>query len=459
MAPPILAVIGASGKQGSSILTHLSQHPHHSTKYTLRAMVRNPSKYTAPSPSIEVVQGDYSSVETLLPALEGASFVFGMTNPDMTFHGLEAQWGKNIGDAVLATKSVQLLIYSARAGDALKMSEGTLKCYNFTGKSAAHEYISSLAIPGVVFVWPGIFMENFVTNHQKPLVEEAVTVFEACMRDDVLMPFIDIGKDLGRVVTAILDRPERYVGLTLRLVGEWMTYPSLVKRWSNATGRKSQLRKLSYEEAGTKFGGPSAPVREMIMDMYKFVNRYGYFGSEVGDPENDLSVEFTSWEDFVGRHWGAKHPSSESIPKVSESPATRALAAYYNHFSPTNNAPIEELWAMFDETAVVEFPYAPPDRPSVLRGLNAIQAYFKDWASVFEFHRWFGESVHPVVISDNGEHGDGGKVRFKAYGEVECEGLIKPTGMSYHQKYVGACEVGEDGKILRYREYWNPMAL
>lgn len=462
MAPPILAVVGASGQQGSSILSYLSQH--NPGGYALRAIVRNPAKYSPPSPSIEVVEGDYTSLNTLLPALEGASFVFALTNPDMTFHGLEEQWGKNIGDAVLAAPSVQLLIFSGSA-DAPKLSEGTLRCYNFAGKAAAQEYIAGLGIPGLVMVWPGMFMQNFLT-YQKPTTEtqtetagdghDPVTLFECPLREDVLVPFVDIEKDLGRLVAAILDNPGKYVGKTVKLVGEWMTYPSLARRWSSVTGKESRFRKLGYGEFGDKFGGPVEDVREMIVDMYKFVNRFGYYGGETEDSE-DLSAETTPWEDFVRRNWAIPSPGKSTIPQFTETPATRALAAYYHCFSPSNGGPIDELWALFDDSAVVEFPYAPPDRPSVLSGLSAIKEYYSGWPSVFEFHRWFGASIHPAITSDADALAIGeGR---KAFGEIQCEGVIKTTGKRYRQKYVGVCEVGMDGKIVKYREYWNPMAV
>lgn len=305
MALPIVAVIAAGGKQGASVVDHL--YKEYSNKYAIRAIVRNPAKYSPPSDSIEVVQGDYSSLENLLPALAGASIVFAYTVPDFEVKGLEAQWSRNIGDAVKATPSVTLLIYSS-IPDAHAISGGTLRCYNYEGKVFAEKYIKGLGLPGVVFFWPACFMENFLTWSKPKPDAEGVYVFEGPVRQDLLLGYIDVDKDTGRFVAAVLDDPEKYKGKSVKLPGEWMTFPELARRWSAATGKKARYQRVSYEEYANQFSSFGQGFVDIIREMYMYVNLYGCYGGEVEDPTGPLPFTPGSWEDFARKHWGVETP-------------------------------------------------------------------------------------------------------------------------------------------------------
>jgi ketosteroid isomerase-like protein len=100
---------------------------------------------------------------------------------------------------------------------------------------------------------------------------------------------------------------------------------------------------------------------------------------------------------------------------------------------------------LFAEDAIVEFPYASAvGSPERLEGKAAIYNYMKDVPAqmqnlIFTNIREYQRS-NPNVL----------------FAEVHGEALIVATGRHYQQDYVMRLET-QEGKIIHYREYWNPI--
>ncbi|AKU96693.1 hypothetical protein AKJ09_03357 [Labilithrix luteola] len=105
----------------------------------------------------------------------------------------------------------------------------------------------------------------------------------------------------------------------------------------------------------------------------------------------------------------------------------------------------EAWYALFDENVVVEFPFAVGTSvPPRLVGKQAMREYFGRAGKLFG----------PFTFSDVRVHAslDPGVV----IAEVHGSSIARPTGKAYEQDYVMVL-TAEDGKIVRYREYWNPV--
>lgn len=102
---------------------------------------------------------------------------------------------------------------------------------------------------------------------------------------------------------------------------------------------------------------------------------------------------------------------------------------------------------LFTEDAVVEFPYAAAlSLPARFEGKSAIYNHFQQMVAqmqdlVFTNVRQYPTS-NPNVL----------------FAEVHGEATIVATGHHYQQDYVMRLETKE-GKILHYREYWNPIPV
>ncbi len=103
-----------------------------------------------------------------------------------------------------------------------------------------------------------------------------------------------------------------------------------------------------------------------------------------------------------------------------------------------------EIWA---ENAIVEFPYAPAQYPKRLEGKNAIYEYYKAATALFEVQR-----EKPLVMYPSSDP-------LIAVFEVSMDFRILSTGKDYRQDYICVVKIRDDGRIVLYREYWDPVRV
>ena len=101
-----------------------------------------------------------------------------------------------------------------------------------------------------------------------------------------------------------------------------------------------------------------------------------------------------------------------------------------------------ELWA---DDGVFEFPFSPPGYNKRVEGKRAIAAYmsgFPDKIKIASF------DVITLIHNDAGTEG---------FLEFTCKGAAVQTGLQYNQHYVALLKLDADGKLLLYRDFWNPL--
>ncbi|RKH18779.1 nuclear transport factor 2 family protein [Corallococcus sp. CA047B] len=107
---------------------------------------------------------------------------------------------------------------------------------------------------------------------------------------------------------------------------------------------------------------------------------------------------------------------------------------------------IERWLGLFANDAVVEFPYAPSlGMPSRLEGIEAIRAYFVPITQRFQGLAFADVQRYPTTDPNVG------------WMEVHGSATLLPSHFHYEQDYVMRLHLRE-GRIVRYREYWNPLA-
>lgn len=107
---------------------------------------------------------------------------------------------------------------------------------------------------------------------------------------------------------------------------------------------------------------------------------------------------------------------------------------------------VERWLTLLAEDAVVEFPYARSlGGPSRLEGIDAIRAYFAPITKHFQGLTFTNVQRYPSVDSTTG------------WLEVHGTATLQPGNIPYEQDYVMRVQVRE-GRIVHYREYWNPLA-
>ncbi|EPX84102.1 nuclear transport factor 2 family protein [Salipiger mucosus] len=101
-----------------------------------------------------------------------------------------------------------------------------------------------------------------------------------------------------------------------------------------------------------------------------------------------------------------------------------------------------EMVDIFAEDVVFEFPYAPDGLPKRLEGLPALADHLARLGPMLELAEFMLHEVHP----------SGETVVF----EFSCRGRGVAKGLPYDQDYISVVTLRE-GRIARYRDYWNPL--
>ncbi|WP_433578252.1 nuclear transport factor 2 family protein [Nocardia brasiliensis] len=101
---------------------------------------------------------------------------------------------------------------------------------------------------------------------------------------------------------------------------------------------------------------------------------------------------------------------------------------------------------LFADDAVIEFPFAPAGRPTRLDGRTALGEYMAAYPDTFDIRKLTTTAVYrtqsPEVV----------------VAEFSAEGFLRATGNPYQAHYIVVMTV-LDGRITRYRDYWNALAF
>lgn len=104
--------------------------------------------------------------------------------------------------------------------------------------------------------------------------------------------------------------------------------------------------------------------------------------------------------------------------------------------------PADSLLGLFADDVIFEFPYAPDGLPKRLEGTAALARHLEKLGPLITFGPMELQAVHP----------SGETVVF----EFSCTGQGSRTGAPYNQDYVSVVTL-RDRRIVRYRDYWNPL--
>ena len=107
-----------------------------------------------------------------------------------------------------------------------------------------------------------------------------------------------------------------------------------------------------------------------------------------------------------------------------------------------------EAWSgLLAEKIIVEFPYAAAlGAPQRLEGKSAVFNHIKAALARMPNLTFTNVRKYPTLNPN------------LLWAEFHGEAIIATTGLLYQQDYVAQMQI-EDGKVIHYREYWNPAAV
>lgn len=281
----VLAVFGALGQQGSSVIAHGLSDPLLSQQYTLRAITRDPTSASATSlktQNIEVVYGDVTVPTSLATALKSTHTVFAMTQPTFGPDSADLEYaaGKAIADAAVSQGAHYLIFSTLPAATEISKGKYT-KVVHFDAKARVERYIRDLPIQSA-FVSLGCYMQNFAAmpflapRRRNAADGGSEWVIARHNAPDATLPMVDAVSDTGKFVGAILAAPEKYAGQTFCASERLYTLPEVAEMMSKATEKRVVYEQVSVEE----FTAPFPFAKDVFAEGFSFPEEFGYYGPE-----------------------------------------------------------------------------------------------------------------------------------------------------------------------------------
>ncbi|KAJ7069374.1 NAD(P)-binding protein [Mycena amicta] len=288
---PLVAVVGATGLQGGSVINALAAS---SKAYRVRGFTRDPSKPAAQAlkaKGVQVVQVELGvgNRERVFEAFVGADYVFLVTNfwehVDME---REISEGKLLIDASKAA-GVRGIIWSGLPSVKTLSNNKYTKVYHFDGKAQVTSYGLAAGVP-FANVPAGFYAQNFLAAdgplrlvNRAPGGEEGEGfVITLNIRPETTLPVIDIVKDYGLFVRRVIEAEVFPHGAELNTASEVISARDIARTISEVTGKKVSSVQISTEDflKTALAGGLPAFIAEDIIEGFSAMDEFGYYGGQ-----------------------------------------------------------------------------------------------------------------------------------------------------------------------------------
>lgn len=284
-AKKIIAVIGATGIQGSSVArTFLTLHNWH-----VRCLTRSPSSekaQTLASQGAELIQADLSDIESLRRAFVGVHAIFLNTDFWEPYrravasgidaaasakigYDTEVKFGKNAIEAAREVPTLERFVYSA-LGPMNAASGGKYPhSYHWETKAYLADYIQGTEIGKLSsFIYIGGYLTNqFLYPKFRKEIGGHALVLPASKQTRI--PVIDTARSTGPFVKALIE--DEAPGTKLLAYDEYLTFEEIINTWSKVTGKQAMFMQMDMQDMHKQFGIPIE-----VLGGPAFLNEYDY---------------------------------------------------------------------------------------------------------------------------------------------------------------------------------------
>jgi uncharacterized protein YbjT (DUF2867 family) len=303
-----IAVIGATGNQGSSVVKTFVQLP----GWHVRAITRSPSSEKAQALEAlgaEVVQADLADPASLASAFAGVHAIFvntdfwsdyRSTGDSKSAYDGEVQRGKNAADAAAAVPTLERFVYSA-LGPMAKASGGKyVHSYHWESKAAIVEYVESAHAGGLAGKTSVVYIGAYATNaFLQPKLDPNSGAYAMVMPapETTRFPIIDPTASTGPFVRALVVDEEPGTKLLAYDTDSYLSMGEVLALWSRATGKEARFVQMSLQAIHEL---TKVPLE--ILDGAGFLGEFPYTAGvegviEPGQLKN--KVVTTSYEEFL----------------------------------------------------------------------------------------------------------------------------------------------------------------
>jgi len=304
----IIAVVGATGAQGSGLVRAILADPKGGFK--VRALTRNPDSDKGKelaAMGAEVVAADLDDEKSLERAFAGGYGAFCLTNFWEHFSPeKELAQAANMAKAAKAA-GLKHVVWSTLEdtrrwvplGDnRMPTLQGKYKVPHFDAKGEADEQFRREGVP-TTFLLTAFYWDNFIyfgAGPQRMPDGKLALVFPL---GDKKLPAM-AAEDIGKAAYAIFKRGKEFIGRTVGVAGEHLTGAQLAERMSRALGQE-----IGYVDVPPEvYRGFGFPGADDLGNMFQFKRDFNdyYCGARDMAFARSLVPDLQSYEQWLARH-------------------------------------------------------------------------------------------------------------------------------------------------------------
>ncbi|HEX4051869.1 MAG TPA: NmrA/HSCARG family protein [Steroidobacteraceae bacterium] len=270
----IIAVVGATGSQGSGLIRAILEDPQGG--FRPRAITRDVNSDKAKalaSQGVEVVAGDIDDEASMVRAFDGAygaycvTFFWGHFSPDR-----ESKNAQTLANAAKRAH-VQHVIWSTLedtrklvplSDNRMPTLQGKYKCPHFDAKGESDHFFTDAGVP-VTFLLTTFYWDNMIYFGMGPKKGEDGKLAITFPIGDKRLSGI-AAEDIGRAAYGIFKGGKEFIGKTVGIAGEHLTGNQMAASLSKALGQEVRYNSVS-PDAYRKFGFPGA---EDLGNMFQY---------------------------------------------------------------------------------------------------------------------------------------------------------------------------------------------
>lgn len=291
MNNPTIAVVGATGSQGGSVVRYLKQKG----PFKVRALLREGSSYDGPAD--EAVVGNLDDVHSMTGALEGAYGVFVVTNFWQEGTNEIAQAENAIQAA--RTAGVSHFVWSSLP-NVEAISSGKWTVPHFTDKAKADAIVATAGFPKFTITQPAFYFENFVRDMAPTDLDGGAKGWVIPIDPDARVIHMATISEYGRLVAAAFSHPEAANGQTLSMAAGLYSFNDIAAAFSEG-GEKHSVTQAPLETYENFY-----PGADEIGQMLSYFQDHTYMGPGAQpriDAANDLvGGPFTTFADWLAQY-------------------------------------------------------------------------------------------------------------------------------------------------------------
>lgn len=298
-----VAVVGATGRQGSAVTRHLLADGWH-----VRALTRRPQSKAAQELAVlgaEMIQAELSDPSSLVSAFGGAHGVYSVQNPMISGLDAEVVHGKNVADAA-AKVGVHHLVYGSAGVGVAGTGVGS-----WESKLAVESHMKALGLP-VTVLRPMAFMELMTDETFFPAAS-TWHLMPKLMGAERPVPWLCLD-DLGAIAARAFKNPDRFIGQDIKLASDVQSLRECKEIWREVLGRPPRHFPMP-ESVFKRFVGTD------LITMWRWL-RSGHFEIDLAQTHAILPTALTV------RQWLTGHDTTPTDLLFGKAPPARAASTF-----------------------------------------------------------------------------------------------------------------------------------